>query len=96
MSPKKSTHASSPPEFEAANAALAPSTKKGKVAFVDEISSLSNDPKASTEPEGEGNTSKQKRVLSHEPSVHTSNSNTQTTHPLTHKVIPTKPEYGPI
>jgi hypothetical protein len=70
MPPKKNTRASSIDEDDAMRVAL--TAKKGKVAIADEIPPPSNDPKTTTELEGEGHVTKQKWIPSPKLEVHTS------------------------
>jgi hypothetical protein len=60
MPPRKNTRASSPAEDDAARVTLA--TKKGKVAFADEIPPPPNNPKTTTELEGKDHTARQKQI----------------------------------
>jgi hypothetical protein len=89
MPPKKNTQASSPPDDDIVRATLA--TKKGKVAFTDEIPPPSNDLNTTIVLEGLDDTTTQKLIPSLELEVHTSSSDTQETHHPIQKAYPTKP-----
>lgn len=83
---KKNTRASPPPDDEEVRVALI--TKKGKVAFTNEIPPPSNDINTTIMLEGLDNTTNQKLIPSLELEVHTSSSDTQRDPPPNPKSLP--------
>jgi hypothetical protein len=86
MPPKKNTQASPPPDDDVVRAALA--TKKGMVAFTDEIPPPSNDMNTTIMLEGLDDTTNQKLIPSLELEVHTSSSDTPRDPPPNPKSLP--------